>query len=152
MNPKPDGQLAYRSLTANTDRIVSQLPVPGAVSLGLLRTFLRHQPGELSESFLLALYQEHVHPAMPILPPGSTESLPPSLLGMVLTTSMSHSRDTRQIAALAYTMIGVGGTPLPENDLAGVGSAVLELGIRPTNSSRSSYLLLAKVSISSRQS
>jgi hypothetical protein len=129
-----------------SDEIVSQQPVPGAVSLGLLRTFLRHQPSELSEPFLLALYQEHVHPAMPILPPGGTDALPPSLLGMALTTSMSHSRDTRQIAALAYTMIGAGGTPLPENDLAGVASAVLELGVRPINSSRSSYLLLAKVS------
>jgi hypothetical protein len=35
---------------------------------------------------------------------------------------------------------------LEENNLSGVASAVLELGMRPINSSRASYLLLAKVS------
>ena len=130
---------------STTDELASQQPVPGAVSLGLLRTFLRHQAEQISEARLLALYQEHVHPAIPILPPGPTESLPPSLLGMVMTTSMNHSPGTRQSAPVAYTMISAAGTPLPENNLAGVASAILELGVRPINNSHHSYILLAKV-------
>ncbi|KAI9632181.1 uncharacterized protein MKK02DRAFT_40480 [Dioszegia hungarica] len=129
MNPKAD---------------TSQQPVPGAVALGLLRTFLRHHPSEYTEAHLLGLYHEHVHPALPILPNLPTDSLSPALLAMVLTTSMSHSFDTRSIAAPSYAVLEAGSTPLPENNLAGVASAVLELGVRPVNSSRSAYILLAK--------
>lgn len=127
--------------------LASQHPVPGAVGLGLLRTFLRHHPGSLSESQLLSLYHEHVHPALSILPDTPTESLSPALLSIIIATSMSHSLITRSIAAPAYAVLEAGNTPLPENSLVGIASAVLELGIRPINSNRSSYLLLAKVSL-----
>lgn len=59
---------------------------------------------------------------------------------------MNHSKDTRHVAAPTYAMYEAGSTPLAEDNLAGVASAILELGIRPINSSRSSYRSLAKVS------
>lgn len=120
----------------------------GAVGLGLVRTFLQHHPSEISESYLLKLYHEQVHPAFPILPHGSTDLQPPSLLSMILATSMSHSSETRPLAAPTCAMIDAGSTPLPEHNIVGVASAVLELGMRPIINSRSSYLLLAKVSLS----
>jgi hypothetical protein len=124
----------------------SQQPMPGAVSLAHLRTFLRHHPSHLPESHLISLYHTHVHPALPILPNNPTASQPPQLLATVLVTSLSHSKDTRSLAAPAAGLLSLGMPGLEENNLSGVASAVLELGIRPINSSRASYLLLAKVS------
>jgi hypothetical protein len=59
---------------------------------------------------------------------------------------MSHSKETRSIAAATHAIWEAGATPLPENNLAGVVVAVFELGVRPINNSRSAYILLAKVS------
>lgn len=124
----------------------SKQPVAGAIPLGHIRTLLHHHPNQITEAELHHLYRTKIHPALPILPNGRTEDSPPLLLGAILASAMSHSRNTRHLAASVAGLLGVGGSNLAENNLAGVASAVLELGMRPTNSSWASYLALAKVS------
>lgn len=124
---------------------VGQLPVAGAVPLQHIRTLIRHQAG-VDEAHLLKLYHTHVHPAVPIIPPGDTSLLSPLLLSAILATATNHSKTSRSLAASCAGLLSVGCSDLPENNLAGVASAVLELDLRPNNSSRASYLLMSKVS------
>jgi hypothetical protein len=120
--------------------------VAGAVALGHIRTLLRNHPNPHSEPSLQHLYRIHIHPALPILPTGKTEDSPPLLLTAIIASALSHSKETRSLAAPVAGLLSVGGIALAENNLAGVASAVLELGMRPVNNSWSSYLVLSKVS------
>ena len=116
----------------------SQLPVPGAIPLQHIRTFMRHQPTD--EKTVLDLYQLHVHPALPILLPGPTAQLPPLLLSMVLAKALSHSKATRPLAPAAVGLLStVGG--LVENNMTGVASAVVELEL---SHGSAAYLLLGR--------
>jgi hypothetical protein len=116
----------------------SQLPVPGAIPLQHIRTFLRHQP--VDEQAVLRAYQTHVHPAIPILLPGPTAQLPPLLLSTVLAKALSHTKSTRPLAAAAVGLLAtVGG--LVENNLTGVASAIIELEL---SHGSAAYLTLAK--------
>lgn len=121
-------------------------PTAGAVALTHIHALLRNHSLHLSPSELYELYHNQVHPALPILPQGSTETQLPLLLGSIIATALSHSKRTRELAASVAGMLEISYAGLGEYNLSGVASAVLDLGMRGVNSSRASYLLLAKVS------
>ena len=68
------------------------------------------------------------------------------LQGSIIATSLSHSKKTRELAPPVSGMLNISTAGLGEHNLAGVASAVLDMGMRGANSSRASYLLMAKVS------
>ncbi|WRT69218.1 uncharacterized protein IL334_006202 [Kwoniella shivajii] len=129
LNPKPE--------------VVNTI-VPGVQSLAQLRTLLVAHPSAISEASMIQLYQAQIHPAWPILPHGKVEHCKPQLLAAVLTSTFSHSKESRSLAALAIGLLIGSSSGQTENNLAGVAASVLELGMRPINNCRSSYMQLAR--------
>lgn len=116
----------------------------GSRSLKLLRQFLTGSPHLLSENQLLETYEKMVQPALPILP-CPVASLPPSIMGIVLTSSLSHSSTTRSIAAAAATLLDAEDMDFGLNSLHTVVRSILRLGLRTDVDSGKTYILLAQV-------
>lgn len=134
---QPRASGAFRaSMSAHA---TAQQAVPGAVTLQTLRAFLSHQP--ISESDLLQSYYTQHHPAISLLPEGTT---PPMLLGAVLTAAMNHSSTTRHIAAASASLVMNDNGP-NDHSITGIACALIMIDLRPINNSLQSYILLAKV-------
>lgn len=139
--------MSLRTRTWDADTALAfKQPTAGAVALTHINALLRNHALHLTPAELYELYHKQVHPAIPILPKASTESQLPLLQGSMIATALSHSKRTRELAAPVAGMLEISYAGLGEYNLSGVASSVLDLGMRGVNSSRASYMLLAKVS------
>ncbi|KAM0752051.1 hypothetical protein T439DRAFT_324147 [Meredithblackwellia eburnea MCA 4105] len=110
-------------------------------------------PQPFDEDQALTLYLNSSHAAFPVLPlPTHAEqpqldSLPPSLLALVLATSLDHSPTYNFACRPIWELVKearVGERSLELPKLSGVATALLELGARPVLDERGDFLLLAK--------
>ena len=144
MKRRAAGRCQVCSSIHGLNRAEPRVTFQGNAILSQIRMILSQHPSQVREADLLSLYFSNIHTSMPILPEGPIEKLPPELYAAVLATALTASEPGRPLALLVASMLEstLGGQT--QENIGGIATALLVIGMRPRYTNRSSSLLLAR--------